>query len=539
MNSQFCQSHWFKLFLFSASLLLAPVKSKAQVSPTFNFSSPGLIVDGRWEALATGRNTARLRPWLLSPNPGHAEISRIAHDFLWTNALAIGLESADDISAREYIELNNVTTVRLHRSSEVLVGTHTQRVPMRGGEALVHFQGGRLLYASSASGSAPRRSLRFTLPIADAQALAAATSGFRAPAILHSGLVVLNRAERQSVRPAYEVKVGSSDDFLISTIYIDAENGSLLQEMSAVHHHNHLEHRHSRIVLEGSASFRDRDRILQLMQSRGPVENEFPRLLSTDPCPGCTNPSDSRAGEAANFAFRNTGIVLDYFSRHFGQNSFDNRGTPLRALVRFLDSWPNAAWIDELNLIVFGEGDPLRFHSFARALDVTAHEVMHAVTTRTSNLQYSSESGALNESYSDVFARLIANEAEAQDSWRIGYAVFKDGVRFIRDMENPEVPHVRNQRFKGEVCERRNDSCGVHVNAGIPNRAAVLAAKAIGSEDLRKIYYRTLTQLLRTTSNFRDARAQTLAACALELGADSPKCPLLAQAFEAVGITEN
>jgi Zn-dependent metalloprotease len=120
--------------------------------------------------------------------------------------------------------------------------------------------------------------------------------------------------------------------------------------------------------------------------------------------------------------------------------------------------------------------------------------------------------------------------------WKLGRDLFKDGSTFIRDMENPEVGHNKDYLHRGQVCHRFNDFCGVHTNSGIPNRAAVILAKKIGLEKLGKIYFLTLTQLLRTNSNFAEAKAQTQAACATLFGASSKDCAEIAPAFEAVGI---
>jgi aureolysin len=160
----------------------------------------------------------------------------------------------------------------------------------------------------------------------------------------------------------------------------------------------------------------------------------------------------------------------------------------------------------------------------------------HGVTAHTANLEYSDQSGALNESYSDVFGKLVAYKFGKANDWKLGKDLFKDGQRFVRDMENPEVGHMNDYKYKGEFCSRFNDFCGVHTNSGIPSKAAVLLAKKIGLEKLGKIYYLTLTQLLRTNSDFQEAKAQTQAACSTLFGEQSPDCAAVGEAFSAVGI---
>jgi aureolysin len=160
----------------------------------------------------------------------------------------------------------------------------------------------------------------------------------------------------------------------------------------------------------------------------------------------------------------------------------------------------------------------------------------HGITANTAALEYSAESGALNESYSDLFGKLIAFKNGKSSDWKIGRELFRDGVGFVRDMENPKVGNNADFLYRGQLCQRLNDYCGVHENSGIPSRAAVLIAKKIGTEKIGKLYYLTLTQLLRSNATFADAKAQTLAACSTLFGAGSEDCKAVSASFQAVGI---
>jgi Zn-dependent metalloprotease len=160
----------------------------------------------------------------------------------------------------------------------------------------------------------------------------------------------------------------------------------------------------------------------------------------------------------------------------------------------------------------------------------------HGVTSVTAALEYAAESGALNESYSDVFGKLIAFKYTKTSDWKIGRDLFKDGRSFVRDLENPEIGHMRDYLYKGENCHRFNDFCGVHKNSGIPNVVAVRIAAKLGIEKLGRIYYLTLTQLLRSNSTFLDARAQTEAACATLYGSGNADCSAIGAAYDSAGI---
>jgi Zn-dependent metalloprotease len=272
-------------------------------------------------------------------------------------------------------------------------------------------------------------------------------------------------------------------------------------------------------------------------------EDIFPIALSSASCPGspspakfCTDAIDEKTAEIARLTWRNAELTDKFFHDKFARNSFDGSGATVRSLIRFRAGWANAGWIDELGMIVYGDGNPFVHHPFAKALDISAHELTHGLTARTSALDYVSEPGALNESYSDVFAKLISREFEGGDDWTLGKAIFLTEGRFLRDMRNPNISHVRDQIHRNETCSFRNDGCGVHANSGIPNLAAVLLADQIGVEDFGKLYFSVLTRYLRPNSDFKDALAQTLAACELIWGENNSRCTAVTSSFQAVGI---
>ena len=137
------------------------------------------------------------------------------------------------------------------------------------------------------------------------------------------------------------------------------------------------------------------------------------------------------------------------------------------------------------------------------------HELTHAVTEHTAGLVYEGQSGALNESVSDVFAaclkqRLLGQDAVAGD-WLIGAGLFLPGVqgRALRDMAHPgtayDDPVLGKDPQPGHMddyVDTTDDHGGVHLNSGIPNRAFQLAATAIGgssAEGAGRIWYAALT----------------------------------------------
>ncbi len=235
---------------------------------------------------------------------------------------------------------------------------------------------------------------------------------------------------------------------------------------------------------------------------------------------------DDPVGDAeVDSAYANFGQIHAYFWDRFGRNSYDDAGAPLIATVRYREDpaypYANAYWDPERRQMVFGEG-------FAEPLDVTAHEVGHALTESTAGLEYRGESGALNESISDIFASNLD-----PDDWEIGEEL-PGGA--IRDMANPErfdqPAHVDDYRDLPDTF----DYGGVHINSGIPNHAYYNMVQRIGREASEQIVYRALTERLESDSGFEDFRAASLEAAEELYGADSPERRGVDEAFRAVGL---
>jgi Zn-dependent metalloprotease len=170
--------------------------------------------------------------------------------------------------------------------------------------------------------------------------------------------------------------------------------------------------------------------------------------------------------------------------------------------------------------MAYGDGDGEVFQGFTRSLDVVGHELTHGVQSFSSNLLYRGQSGALNEHFADVFGVLVRQwrrqESATKTSWLIGKEVLVPAAtrRGIRDMEHPGTAY-RDDPALGTDLQPAHmkdlytgpaDSGGVHINSGIPNRAFVLVARALGGpawETAGTIWYEAMMQLSRT-SQFAD-----------------------------------
>lgn len=248
------------------------------------------------------------------------------------------------------------------------------------------------------------------------------------------------------------------------------------------------------------------------------------------------------ADESSLRAELNAQKVYDYYFDTFQRKSYDDKDARLVSVVHVGVDWNNAFWTSEFQFMGYGDGDGEKFKDLTHGLDVAAHEMTHAVTSTTANLEYSAESGALNESFSDFFGRMVDYE---EGNWLIGGKIMGPAVtaRAIRNMKNPEEfnqpPHNEHsfRRPTNGFCWVGNDYCGVHRNSGIPNRAAALITEALGKEKTEKLYYTVLTQYLRTKSDFSEMRKQTELVCAqMFSGAESAECKAVAAAFDEVRI---
>ena len=237
---------------------------------------------------------------------------------------------------------------------------------------------------------------------------------------------------------------------------------------------------------------------------------------------------DPSGDPEADAVYDNLGDVFDYFSETFGRDSYDDSGGELIASINFCETpgtpMTNAYW--DGTQMVFGDG-------YASSLDITAHELTHAITEQTAGLEYQCQSGALNESMSDIFA------SNVDDDWEIGEDL-PGGP--IRDMQNPEdgdppqPAHVDDFNEMPNDGNPFNDHGGVHHNSGIPNHAYYLMVQAIGRDAAEAIVYRALTEELDENSNFEDFRTAELAVAARLWGEDSPEYRGTDESFAAVGL---
>lgn len=261
---------------------------------------------------------------------------------------------------------------------------------------------------------------------------------------------------------------------------------------------------------------------------------------------------DPATGDAAvDEAWESSGAVWDLFGSQFDREGMDGQGTAVSISVHYGVDYDNAFW--DGTQLVFGDGDRVVFERFTKPADVMAHEFTHGVTQFSANLEYEGQSGALNESISDVFAAMtkqqMAGQTSAEADWLIGVGLFRPGIqaRALRSMLDPgtayDDPQLGQDPQVGsfsDYVDTEDDSGGVHINSGIANRAFALAARSLGGfswEQAGRCWYDALVGPEVTTgTDFAGFATATLASADRLFGDDPTVASAVRGAWVEVGV---
>lgn len=283
------------------------------------------------------------------------------------------------------------------------------------------------------------------------------------------------------------------------------------------------------------------------------------------------NWDDGALGDAHIYS----GYTYDYYFKRFNRRGLDDANRRMQTMVHpvrrgdfgqysffFRNFFDNAVYYGD-GLMLYGVGLPAgttlggrSWDHSAGALDIVAHEITHGITEFTSDLIYENESGALNESFSDIIGTAVEMFFQPMGSGLLqaDYLVGEDIVRGgsgngIRSMADPTAfgdPDHYSERFTGT-----SDNGGVHINSGIPNHAFYLAVEGgthrlsglnvqgVGRENrhqIETVFYRAVTQLLPADATFAMARTATIQAARDLYGVGGPVERAMTQAWDAVGV---
>lgn len=243
------------------------------------------------------------------------------------------------------------------------------------------------------------------------------------------------------------------------------------------------------------------------------------------------------------------GLVYDFYKNLYNRNSINNNGMSIISSVHFGTNYNNAYWSN--GQMSYGDGDGSTFTYLSGDLDVVGHEMTHGVTENTANLNYENQSGALNESMSDVMGVLIESYDKYNvknagtwtfntADWVVGDQVYTPGTSgdALRSLANPRL-YGQPDNMSGYVNSpntEAGDWGGVHTNSGIPNKAGYLVAQTIGTAKTAQIYYRGLTTYMTPTTDFAAARVALVQAATDLYGATGTEVTAVNSAFDAVGV---
>jgi vibriolysin len=250
-----------------------------------------------------------------------------------------------------------------------------------------------------------------------------------------------------------------------------------------------------------------------------------------------------------NGAYDGTGDAYEAYKGFWNRDSYDNAGATLISSVHYDQNYCNAYW--DSTQMVYGDGDPSQgCQPLARAVDVTAHELTHAVTERESGLNYSGESGGMNESMSDIFGAFVeawvdggktGTLAVSAHTWLVGELVIAPALRWMCD---PAMDGASADVWSSTV-----GNLDVHYSSGVGNLAFCMLSQGgthprgktttpvtgIGMDKAIRILYKAQVDILTSTANYAAVRT-AMEQASTALGYDQATTDSVSCAWAAVKV---
>jgi len=240
-------------------------------------------------------------------------------------------------------------------------------------------------------------------------------------------------------------------------------------------------------------------------------------LVCNESNPTCSG-GDTHAVNAHVYA----SDTYDFYSNYHGRDSVDNAGMTLISTVHYSTAYCNAFW--DGSQMTYGDG------CFIVVDDVVAHEITHGVTEYESNLIYAYESGAINESFSDVWGEFVdLVNGRGNDVPGVRWLMGEDtSMGAIRNMQDPTTMGDPDRMSSPYYYHGSHDNGGVHTNSGVNNKAAYLmtdgdtfkgyTVTGLGLEKVARIYYEAQTNILTSGSDYGDLYNALYQACSNLVG---------------------
>ncbi|MFI6359222.1 M4 family metallopeptidase [Streptomyces sp. NPDC050743] len=247
----------------------------------------------------------------------------------------------------------------------------------------------------------------------------------------------------------------------------------------------------------------------------------------------------------------------DFYKNTFGRSGIKNDGVGAYSRVHYGNSYVNAFWDDSCFCMTYGDGSS-NTHPLT-SIDVAGHEMSHGVTSNTAGLNYSGESGGLNEATSDIFGtgvEFYANNASDKGDYLIGEKIDINGDGSpLRYMDKPSKDGGSADYWSSSV-----GNLDVHYSSGVANHFFYLLSEGSGSKTINgvtynsptyngstvtgigrdkalQIWYKVLTTYFTSTTNYKAARTGTLSAAAALYGSGSTEYNAVAAAWSAVNVS--
>lgn len=354
-------------------------------------------------------------------------------------------------------------------------------------------------------------------------------------------------------RLAYKFDVYATKPLYRADVYIDAHNGEFILENKKIHHADTPATGTS--LYNGSVSFTADSysggyRLRQTTDGGGiqtyDLNNGTNYSNASDVTSSSTNFTGNATGVQAHYGAEQT---YKYFLQTHNRDSYNGNGAVIRSYVSYSTNYVNAFW--DGSRMTYGDGDGVNYGPLV-SLDICGHEVTHGVTEYTSNLVYSYESGAMNESLSDIFGESIERFASGSNDWIMGDEIGAGGSGgAIRSLSNPNA-FSDPDTYKGSYWySGSGDNGGVHTNSGVMNHwfyilsvgksgtndnGDAYSVTGIGIEKAQQIAYRMNATYFTSNSDYDDARQYGIQAAIDLYGEDSPEHIATHNAWYAVGL---
>ncbi|MDR2911462.1 MAG: M4 family metallopeptidase [Bacteroidales bacterium] len=386
-----------------------------------------------------------------------------------------------------------------------------------------------------------------------------------------TGIKVITPAKpnlnKNKLRTAYKFNIFSKKPYSRKMVYVDAQTGEILFDLSLIHFSDEVGVAHTQYSGEQEITTELNGEVYRLRDNtRGNgihtlnINDSYYTYAATDFTDDDNdwNNVNAQQDEYATDAHFATTVTYDYYYNIHDRNSIDGNGYMLLSYVHFnlveaygFQNNINAAWTGDY--MIYGDGGMHYSGNLITPLttvDICGHEVTHGLTSNTANLVYEYESGALNEGFSDIFGSAIEFYATPDSAdWLIG----EDIGYVMRSMQNPNGYFLPDTYHGTYWVYGNQDYGGVHTNSAVLSYWFYLLCEGgtgtndhgnaynvtpIGMEKAEQIAFKMLTEYLSPTSQFYDAYYYAIEATNELFGACSPETKSVGDAFYAVGVID-